>query len=542
MGYMAFTKRFIAGLFLVFIALALHQCARRGSPSGGPKDTEPPVLIKAEPENLSINFKATKIRLYFDEYIKLQDVQNQLIVSPPFQYPPDISPQGGASKYVEVIIKDTLKENTTYTLNFGQSIVDNNENNPSSYLTYVFSTGDYIDSLALLGVVKDAFNKETDEFISVMLYELDSTYTDSVISKRPPNYITNTQDSTTIFRLQNLKAGKYRLLAIKDEGKNNLYDAVTDKIGFVEDTITLPTDSIYLLNLFREVPKYSLLAPKFSAANKIIFGYKGRDEQLQINLISTIPDSITTLIAKEPGKDTLNYWFTPFEVDSLLFEVHNERLQKRDTFTIKTRKLPPDSLVLIPSSRSTIGFLDTMALSANIPIRQIDTSKASLMIQDSIAQPLNIRLDTLANRMEFYFKKEPNETYSLSVFPGALTDLFGSTNDTLLYKLKTGSYEDYGNLRIRLQGTVSYPIILQLTEPKGKVVRSILSEKDTLYEFPHLEPKKYLLRVIFDANVNHRWDTGNFLDKRQPEKIVYFPQEIEIRANWELEQTFSIEE
>jgi uncharacterized protein (DUF2141 family) len=539
---MAFTKRFIAGLFLVFMALALHQCAKRGSPSGGPKDTEPPVLIKAEPENLSINFKTTKIRLYFDEYIKLQDVQNQLIVSPPFQYPPDISPQGGASKYVEVVIKDTLRENTTYTLNFGQSIVDNNENNPSSYLTYVFSTGDYIDSLALLGVVKDAYNKETEEFISVMLYEIDTAYTDSVISKKPPYYITNTQDSTTIFRLQNLKAGKYRLLAIKDEAKNNLYDAVTDKIGFVEDTISLPTDSIYLLNLFREAPKYAPSPPKFAAANKIIFGYKGSDEKLQINPISIIPDSITSFISKEPGKDTLNYWFTPFEVDSLLFEVVNERIQKRDTFTVKTRKLPADSLVLIPSTQSSIGFLDTMALGANIPIRQIDTSRVSIMNKDSISLPLNIRLDTLVNRMEFYFKKEPNDTYALSILPGALTDLFGATNDTLLYRIRTKNYEDYGNLRIRLQGAVSYPIILQLTEPKGKVVRSILSEKDMLYEFTLLEPKKYLLRLIFDANANQRWDTGNFLEKIQPEKIVYFPQEIEVRANWELEQVFSIEE
>jgi len=393
-----------------------------------------------------------------------------------------------------------------------------------------------------LGVVKDAFNKETDEFISVMLYEIDSAYTDTIISTKPPNYITNTQDSTTIFRLQNLKAGKYRLLAIKDEGKNNLYDAVTDKIGFVEDTISLPTDSIYLLNLFREVPKYSPSTPKFSAANKIIFGYKGSDESLQINTITPIPDSISHFVAKEPGKDTLNYWFTPFEVDSLLFEVQNERLQKRDTFTVKTRKLPPDSLVLNPTFRSSIGFLDTMALSANIPIRQIDTSRASMMNKDSISQPLKMRLDTLANRMEFSFKKEPNETYSLSILPGALTDLFGATNDTLLYKLRTGSYADYGNLRIRLQGAVSYPIILQLTESNGKVVRTFISEEDALYEFNLLEPKKYLLRVIFDVNANNRWDTGNFLDKIQPEKVVYFPSEIEVRANWELEQIFLIEE
>ena len=539
---MANMKRFLSGVFLLFIALALHQCAKRGSPSGGPKDTEPPVLVRAEPDNLSTNFTATKIRLYFDEYIKLQDVQKQLIVSPPFKYPPDISPQGGASKYVEIIIKDTLRDNTTYTLNFGESVVDNNENNPYPYLTYVFSTGDYLDSLSLLGVVKDAFNKDTDEFISVMLYEIDSAYSDSVIRKEPPSYITNTQDSTTIFRLQYLKAGTYRLIALKDEAKNNIYDPVVDKIGFVEDTITLPTDSIYLLNLFREVPDYSLSVPKFEAANKIVFGYKGRDEKLRIEPVSSIPDTVFTYLAKEPGKDTLNYWFTPFEADSLIFEVLNDRLQQRDTFTVKSRALPSDSLLLSPSHRSTIGFLDTLTLSANIPISRKDTSKVSMINKDSIPHPVEISLDTMGNRLIFNFEKQPNETYLLTLFPETLTDIFGASNDTLNYRLTTGSYADYGNLRIRLGGDVSYPLVLELTDAQGEMVRSITAREEQLFEFNLLPPGMYLVRAIFDANENQRWDTGSFLEKRQPEKIVYFPQEIEVRANWELEQLFLIEE
>jgi uncharacterized protein (DUF2141 family) len=524
------------------MAFALYQCARPGSPTGGPKDTEPPILIRAEPENLSTNFKAKKIRLYFDEYIKLQDVQNQLIVSPPFKYPPDISPQGGASKYVEIVIKDTLRENTTYTMNFGQSIVDNNENNPFSYLTYVFSTGDYLDSLSLLGVVKDAYNKDADEFVSVMLYEIDSTYSDSVIQKTPPNYLTNTQDSTTIFRLQYLKAGTYRLIAIKDEGKNNLYDPVVDKIGFVEDTITLPTDSIYLLTLFREKPKYSIAAPKFAASNKIIFGYRGAEEKLEVAPLSAIPDSIFTYLAKEPGKDTLNYWFTPFEIDSLRFEIVNERLQKRDTFTVKTRKLNVDSLTLTASHRGSLGFLDTMAITSNIPLKQADTALVSLMNKDSIPLPMEMFLDTLKNKVKFRFKKEPNETYFLSILPRAITDIFGASNDSLNFRLTTGSYADYGNLRVRPQGSFNFPLLIQLTDPKGKVVRSLVAREDQLYEFNFLEPGKYLLRAVFDANNNQRWDTGDFMAKRQAEKIVYFPQEIEVRANWELEQLFPIEE
>src|SRR5690606_21541307 len=140
--------------------------------------------------------------------------------------------------------------NTTYTINFGQSIVDNNEGNPNRFLSYVFSTGDYLDSLSLSGAVKDAFDRKADPFISVMLYALDSTFTDSTIYKEPPLYISNTGDSLPLFELKHLKGGQYRLIGLLDKNRNNMFDQRLDKIGFVEDTISLPTDSIYLLNLF----------------------------------------------------------------------------------------------------------------------------------------------------------------------------------------------------------------------------------------------------------------------------------------------------
>ena len=224
-------RRILGYIFIILSITAFYQCARKGSPTGGPKDVTPPVLIRAEPENMSVNFKGNKIRLYFDELVKLEKVQEQLIVSPPLKYQPLLSPQGGANKFVEITIQDTLLENTTYTINFGQSVVDNNEGNPYPFLTYVFSTGDYIDSLELKGVVKDAFEKEADNFISVMLYNIDSSYTDSTIYKRPPNYITNTLDSSIVFTLKNLKEGTYALFAIKDQAKNNVFDQNTDKIG-----------------------------------------------------------------------------------------------------------------------------------------------------------------------------------------------------------------------------------------------------------------------------------------------------------------------
>jgi len=371
---MRFLKKFFSSLFFLFIILALWQCGRRGTPTGGPKDIAPPILVKAIPDTLTTYFDATKIRLYFDEYIKLKNAQDQMVISPPLKYRPLIKPQGTPSKYVEIQFKDTLLKNTTYTINFGQSIVDNNEENPNSFLSYVFSTGEHIDSLEIRGAVKDAFNRKVDEFISVMLYEIDTAYTDSTIYKNPPRYITNTLDSLPLFQLKNLKAGDYYLVAIKDESKNNLFDQRSDKIGFFKDTISIPTDSLFVLNLFKEIPDYTVSVPSYVAKNRIIFGYQGDGEDIEISELLALPDSVKTKIIKERDKDTLNYWLTPTDIDSIVFTIANKSQHVIDTFTIKTRKLPLDSLVLTPSSSGELGFDEKFSILANTPLTKIDTS------------------------------------------------------------------------------------------------------------------------------------------------------------------------
>ena len=537
---MAWIQRLIALCFFFLIITASIQCARRGTPSGGPKDEDPPVLVKSEPDSMTINFNAKRIRLYFDELVKLTDVQNQLIVSPPLKYQPEVTPQGAARKYVEIIIKDTLLDSTTYTINFGQSIVDNNEGNPNPFLNYVFSTGDYIDSLTLSGSVEDAFNREADEFISVMLYEIDSAYSDSTVYKKLPNYITNTLDSTTVFELRNLKQGLYALLAVKDEGKNNLFDQRTDKIAFVEEFIQIPTDSTFLLTLFQEIPDFSVAQPSFAASNKIIFGYTGLGDSIEIKSLTQLPDTIRTKLAKEPGKDTLNYWFTPFEIDSIVFEIKNTVFDQIDTFTVKTRKLAADSLVITPSHRSKINFEEPFYIQSNIPISNVDTTVVNIMNQDSLAVPFTTNLDILDNKVQINFEKEPNSTYQISILPQFLNDFFQQTNDSLFYKLSTGSFADFGNLRLNLTGDVEYPILLQLTNDKGEIKREIISDEPRLFEFNHLEPGNYLIRLILDSNANRIWDTGGYLDKIQAEKVIYYPQTLEVRANWELEQTFNV--
>ncbi len=532
-------RRILACLFFFLATFSFFECARKGSPSGGIKDIIPPKLVRAEPKNRSVNFKANKIRLYFDEYIKLKDLK-QLMISPPLKNKPIITPTGVASKFIEIQLRDTLKENTTYSINFGQSIVDNNEGNPNSFLTYVFSTGTYIDSLSLKGVVEDAFKNKAETHISVMLYEIDSTYSDSTIYKKPPNYITNTLDSTIFFELKNMKQGKYALFGLKDVGANNLFDQKLDKIAFLNDTITLPTEKIYLLTLFKEQANYTISVPKFEAKNKIAFGYQGDDKDIEISLLTKLPDTVKTIIAKQPNKDTLNYWFTPFSFDSLIFSVANKKIKSIDTFVVKKRKVAIDTLALVPSETSTLGFEDVFTLSANIPIISTDSSKMTVIDKDSLAINATISLDSLNNSLRIDFKKEPNQRYGLKIFPGLIQDFFGNTNDTIAYDFKTNSYADYGNLELTLSGNVTYPAIIQITDEKGLLKREIYTTEPSVFSIKHIKPGKYLIRVIADTNKNKKWDTGNYLKKLQPERVSHSPKVIEIRSNWKENYNFTL--
>ena len=188
---------------LLILVLSVIGCAKRGTITGGSKDTLAPILRSSLPKNGTVNFKGKEIKLYFNEYIKLKNVGKQLIVSPPMKRTPEILPIN-ASKFITIKLKDSLQPNTTYSFNFGQSIEDNNEGNALGQFKYVFSTGNYIDSLALKATFKDALEKKMDKFISFLLYEVNEKYNDSTIYKETPKYITNSLDSLTIVTLENL--------------------------------------------------------------------------------------------------------------------------------------------------------------------------------------------------------------------------------------------------------------------------------------------------------------------------------------------------
>ncbi|MEJ4088553.1 Ig-like domain-containing protein [Galbibacter orientalis] len=533
------TKNLLSYILFFTLLFSLINCARRGTPEGGPKDLDPPRITSSSPENYTTNFSAEKIRINFDEYIKLKDLQKQLIVSPPLKNTPYIYPQSGASKYLEIEIQDTLTENTTYVFNFGQSVVDNNEANPYSYFNYVFSTGSYIDSLELEGFVIDAVQKKPDSFISVMLYEVDSAYTDSVIYQKPPNYITNTLDSSTNYRLTNLKEGTYRLIALKDEAGNYKFDPKTDKIGYIDHFIEIPSDSIYGLNLFKEVPEFKAARPSLIAKNKIYFGYEGNPKGMEIKLLSDKPEDYSSRTFPDLEKDTLNYFFTPFETDSLVFEVRNTKTI--DTFTVRIKEMYADTLVVAQLNKG-FSINDTLKIHTSTPMETYNKELINVLDKDSTNVDFTSILDEKNNIFNLKWDSDVGQKYRVTMLPGAITDFYGEVNDTLNYSVSTKDLADLGSLRVNLKNVDQYPIILQLTDNSGVVKQEMfIEEQKASYEFRNIDPATYLIRVIHDSNGNGRWDTGNYLQKIQPERISYYPESVELRANWEIEQTFTLQ-
>jgi len=526
-------------IYLLIIGLVVANCANRGSPSGGEKDVTPPVILRSVPENYSVNFDTKEIKIYFDEYIKVKNLQKQLIISPPMDPEPEITPLGSASKYITIKIHDTLQPNTTYAFNFGESIVDNNEENPYPYYRYVFSTGSYIDSLKVNGSITDALNRVPDEFVSVLLYDVDSAFTDSIIYRHKPKYITNTLDSVTTFQLENLKAGTYLMLALKEENANYTFQQKTDKIGFLRDFITVPKDTTYNLKLFNEDVDFRASRPVQTAAGKIAFGYEGDYKDMKVNLLSTVPDDLVSRITKDQQSDSLLYWYKPkIEADSLLFLVSHRSYV--DTLQVRLRSLEPDSLIIKPSQTRSISFTENFEMEANIPFPDIDTEKIHILNMDSTEVDYTTTFDDLHNKHTFLFEKQESEIYRIQMLPEAFTDFFGNRNDTLNYALNTKTYSDYGNVRVTLKN-VDYPVIVQLTNAQGEMKFEQYSTKPELLDFRHLTPNTYYLRVIFDSNANGKFDTGSYLNKRQPERVSYFPELLDIRAGWDLIQEFILQ-
>ena len=525
--------------FILASLLLLSSCAKRGTITGGAKDTIAPKIIFSSPDNFTSDFKGNEIKITFNELIKIKDINKQLIISPPMKKQPIIVPQGSASKFISIKILDTLQPNTTYSFNFGQSITDNNEGNPYSQFKYVFSTGKYIDSLTIVGKIKDALSQKPDNFVSVMLYDA-ATFSDSTVYKQPPLYITNTLDSSKVFSLENLREGRYKIIALKDKSNNNLYNPGVDKIGFLDFPINIPTKEMYELELFQEKLPFKAEKPTQESNNKLFLGFEGDFKNTKISA-SYNNKEVPIKVSKFPekNKDSVVIFYPNTKMDSIQISVKNGLYEK--SFTTKLKDLKEsDSLAIDAKTSGIISFREAFVIKSKTPIVQIDASKISLRNKDSLSVPFTTKIKDFEQEVSFDFKKDESEKYTLELLPGAIKDFYETSNDTLKYSFQTNQLDDYGNLKINLINAKHFPIIVELLD-KENVLYRMSSAKETSFYFETIDPKLYTLRIIYDDNANDEWDTGNYLAKKQAEEIIYFPKLIDVRANWDVEQDFILD-
>ncbi len=563
-------KQFIfVGIFIAMLAI-ITSCANIGMPTGGPKDVAPPKVLKSIPKNYSTQFKGKEIEITFDEFVKFKDLNSQLLISPPLKNTPDIKIKG---KNIVVKINDTLRENTTYTMFFGDAIVDLNEENILASYEFVFSTGTVLDSLTMTGRVLNAFTQKPEKDIYVMLYD---KYDDSVPIKEKPYYLAKTKEDGE-FVMNNLRDMSYKVFALKDANNNLKFDQPNEKIAFIDSLVTarmkpvlLKKDSLHKdtlkldslnraivhdknlfikdLNLFEEVDSVQRVTKAdYLHKGQLIFTFRFPVKDLEI-----IPQFETKkewkLEEMNATRDTLFYWLLDPSLDSAKFIIKDNNktldtvnLKHRQRVTTKKKSTVAPGVILSTNISGMFDFYNYIVLTAPNPIESINPKNILLIEDKDSLHPKISFTDSLHRRIMLNHKLKQGINYKLFVPDSIVKDIFGMYNDSLGIPFRTNNIEDVGNFIVNISiDSASVPCIVQLLSEKEDIIEQHVITKGTTVKYQYLKPGNYLLKAIYDQNNNGKWDTGKYLKHQQPEKIIYFPDKITIRANWDVEEKWKL--
>ncbi len=523
------------GIFIVLL-LGLSSCANVASLTGGPKDDKPPIpdSVKST-QNFQTRFKPSKIKLVFDEWITLKNPE-QILISPPTSNNPVIRQRG---KYVSVEIdkNDTLRENTTYNLNFGNSITDFTEGNPLKNYSFIFSTGDKIDSLSFHGKVINSVDNKPEKDILVMLYD---RYEDSIVVKSKPYYFAYTNE-TGLFRINNIKEGKYKVFALKDANSNYLFDNISEKIAYIDSLFHISSDTMkqdLILSLFQPDLPLQIKDKNIAAYGKIVLMYSRKPDSVRII------NSSVKILAKESIKDSILIWYdVPESVDSVQMILKSESMT--DTLVLKTRKKVDTPINLISKSEKGSKIINPdkpLLIEFNQPVETADSSLIEITDSNKIRHVFNIEKDANNKRIiKIRGNWDETKKYIFSALPGAFKGLHKQINDSIIINFKTYKRSDFGNITCSfdsLDSNVDY--IVQLKQKENIIEeRSIKNLIRADMKFPGLEPGLYSLDIIIDENKNGRWNAGDYFAKKQAEKIIKF-QMNELKKNWDQTQKISL--
>ena len=582
-------------LAVVTVIAALYSCASIGRPDGGPLDETPPRFIGSTPAAGALNNTKTKVSLSFDEFIKLEKANEKVVISPPQVQQPEIKASG---KKISVNLLDSLKPNTTYTIDFSDAIVDNNEGNPLGNFAFTFSTGSAIDTMEVSGTLLEASNLEP---VKGMLVGMHSNLSDTAFTKLPFDRVART-DSRGHFTIRGVAPGKYRIFGLMDADQNFAFSQKSEALAFNDslviprweerirqdttwvDSLTIDTvverkytyylpDNVILRSFKEDLFSQYLVKNERLTPEKFTLYFAVKADTLPVLKGLNFDERDAFIIEKNLTNDTIHYWVK----DSLLYKQDTLSLSLNYLYTDTLNQLVPrtDTLNLVaktvkkavdePKKKkkkkgeeeepeptkflhvstyipSTMDVYDYISLSFDEPIASFDSAAIHLKQKvDTLWEdiPFIFEQDSLQLRKyNLYYEWEPTREYEFSVDSTAFHGIYGLFTDKIKQNIKVRSLEEYGAIYFNVSGCDSIAFV-ELLDTQDKVVRKVPVVNGQA-DFYFLNPGKYCARLINDTNGNGVWDSGEYETKRQPEMVYYYPQILEPKANWEVEQTWDV--
>jgi hypothetical protein len=520
------------------MSLCLISCAQIRPLSGGEKDNEPPKELESTPLNGATHFIEKKIEVQFNEFIKLTNVRSQLIVSPLMETPPEVMVKG---KKLIIQLNSELAANTTYSINFGNAISDITENNVFPNYKYVFSTGSFIDSLSYSGSVVDAFDLSKKESTYVLLYDL---FEDSIPLKETPRYVALT-DKTGNYSLTNIARGKYKAFAIKDINSNYLFDLPNEKIAFKNELVII--DSTVTNNTFYLFEEENQLQFLKKAENKVFGKIDIRlnlpAKNLSVNPLGYSFKKEWYIEEKNTNGDSLTLWLMVKDVfKNLAIEIKDGALviDTADVKIIQSDKFTDTTLIVSTNLTSRFDLNKNLFITLARPFAHFEKEKI-LLYEDSVLITTPNIIVVGVNKLEMVYDFKADTEYDLFIPPATFEDIFGLKNDTVYSKFKTKKEAAYGTIKLTITPNFSENYIVQLFKNNKLIKETTLKDQGTI-NFSYLQPGAYELKLIIDTDNNKKWSTGNYLKGLQPEKVMFYEKPIEIKANWDNDISWTINE